>query len=428
MSMPTPTTLPPPTQHPRAGALRRLTLLFALTVLCATVHIEAVVHGIQPLSNHYDLSTGNRNGYRYNGPAHKYLPAASAPATEAVTTTGHWQPNPVQSQQLLEQQTPYEHTFSSKPMLQQQGFNGPYNMQYYGKEEQQQQQLGNAWRQQQQQQQQQQLSANSYRKEQQQQLSGNSWQQQQHQKPQHLSDNLPQKEQQQQLSGNSWQQQQHQKPQQLSGNSWQQQQHQKPQQFSGSSWQQQQHEGRQEQQQHLESQQQHSTLAQHNNNNLNTFPYAGNNKIAAASATMDQLGASYHVSIAANSDRYLDSDMRDNQLMTQALPAPYQQQLFASQKPRQPGYEPQLGGSANFVQMQSNSYELPASYHTQSEYSEKYRPQMDYDALRQKEMPLTGYHYKEQVQPDYLHDTSSHAHSTAHLTFQPSREFQAPYF
>ncbi|KAL7743119.1 hypothetical protein ACLKA6_015037 [Drosophila palustris] len=433
-----------------------LTILFALTVLGILAPIQAVVHGIQPLSNHHDVSTDNRNGYRYNGPAHKYLPAASAPAIDAVTTTGHWQPNPVQSQQ-----TPYEINYSSKPMLQQQqqqqqGYKGPFSMQYYDKEAQkpqlqQQQQLtgnsyrkesqqqlsANTWRQEQQQQHQQ-LSSNSYQKEQQQHFLGSNWKHEQHQKPQQLTDNSYPKEQQQQHlqpTGNTWQQQQHQKPQQLTdsfyskeqqqqhlqptGNTWQQQQYQKPQQTPSNAWQQQQQGGRQQhleaQQQHLDSQQQqHATLHQHNN--LHTFPYAGNNKIAAASAAMDQLGASYHLSGAANGNRFLDTDLRDNQLMTQVLLAPYQQ----------PSYESQLGGggSANYVQMQSNSYELPASFSTQSVYSEKYRPQM--------EMSQSSYHYGEKMpiynQPDYLQDTSSHAHSTAPMTFQPSREFQAPYF
>ncbi|KAM8720668.1 hypothetical protein ACLKA7_006671 [Drosophila subpalustris] len=425
-----------------------LTILFALTVLGILAPIQAVVHGIQPLSNHHDVSTDNRNGYRYNGPAHKYLPAASAPAIDAVTTTGHWQPNPVQSQQ-----TPYEINYSSKPMFQQQqqqGYKGPFSMQYYDKEaqksqlQQQQQLTGNSYRKESQQQlsgntwrqeQHQPLSSNSYQKEQQQQFlgsnwkheqhqkplqltdnsypkeqqqlhlqpTGNTWQQQQHQKPQQLTDNSYPKEQQQQhlqLTGNTWQQQQHQKPQhltdnsypkeqqqqqqqhlQLTGNSWQQQQHQKPQQTPSNAWQQQQQGGRQQhleaQQQHLDSQQQqHPQLAQHNN--LHTFPYASNNKIPAASAAMDQLGASYHLSGVANGNRFLDTDLRDNQLMTQVLLAPYQQ----------PSYESELGGgSANYVQMQSNSYELPASFSTQSEYSEKYRPQMEMSQTTPTQLP-----------------------------------------
>ncbi|TDG41698.1 hypothetical protein AWZ03_011874 [Drosophila navojoa] len=111
----------------------------ALTALLACTPSLAVVHGIQPLSAGPALaSAGHGNGYRYNGPAHKYLPPASELTTEAITTTGHWQPNPVQQPA---QQLPFEHTYdssgnsisssSSSSSNSISDYHGPYRMEYY---------------------------------------------------------------------------------------------------------------------------------------------------------------------------------------------------------------------------------------------------------------------------------------------------------
>ncbi|XP_023179299.2 putative cyclin-dependent serine/threonine-protein kinase DDB_G0272797/DDB_G0274007 [Drosophila hydei] len=116
-----------------------------LTALLACSPSLAVVHGIQPLSAQLAASPDHGNGYRYNGPAHKYLPAASELTTEAVTTTGHWQPNPVQQPA---QQLPFEHTFGSGSDSNSHShsnsisdYTGPYRMEYYERAPIEQQQL-----------------------------------------------------------------------------------------------------------------------------------------------------------------------------------------------------------------------------------------------------------------------------------------------
>ncbi|KAH8270924.1 hypothetical protein KR044_000525, partial [Drosophila immigrans] len=364
-----------------------VTLLLA--ALTAAPICLAVVHGIQPQSNHrYESShrdgTENRDGYRYNGPAHKYLPAASTPTTEAVTITGHWQPNPLPLNPLQHQLPPYEHTYSSKPATQQQqlqpGYNGPYNMQYYGEHQQPQQQLSsNSWREEQQQQQQnsdhrwqqptklQQLPSNSL---QQQQLLGNKWQQQQ---PLVSSNGWQQQQKQQPLVDSSWREQQQQEQQhhnheqqqqqyQPSSNAWQQQQHKHEQQqpannawqpLSENAWQ------PETSRQQLQQRQQ-QLLAQHDSNMLHAFPFATPDKTVAGGATMAEPGASVALSAAAHGHRLLASELRvPDQLMTsQALPLPQQQQPFVGGSH---SYESELGGSTHYVQMQSNSYELPSS-------------------------------------------------------------------
>ncbi|EDV99949.1 uncharacterized protein LOC6565236 [Drosophila grimshawi] len=124
----------------------RYTSILVSIVLAIAGPSAAVVHGIQSLSSgRFESSDGNRNGYRYNGPAHKYLPAASEPTTEAVITTGYWQPNPLPpsyTQPSFIQQLPYELSYNSTPATgrpyQQSNYNGPYSTQHYEPEPEQQ--------------------------------------------------------------------------------------------------------------------------------------------------------------------------------------------------------------------------------------------------------------------------------------------------
>ncbi|ALC49729.1 CG11381 [Drosophila busckii] len=111
--------------------LNMLTMNLALIVVSLACS-QAVVHGVQPFNLQYASNNDLKHGYRYNGPAHKYLPAASTPTTEAVITTGHWQPNPL-PQQATQQQVHYEHSLSNNAVnsYEQQGYSGPYNMQHY---------------------------------------------------------------------------------------------------------------------------------------------------------------------------------------------------------------------------------------------------------------------------------------------------------
>lgn len=421
------------------------TFVCALLTLGATAPSLAVVHGIvppPPLGSN-SLPSSSNTGYRYNGPAHKYLPAASAPATEAVTTTGHWQPNALQVPSL-EQQLPYEHVYSSTPapeeQQQGQGYNGPYSMQYY--EGEQQQQHSNRPQQHQQQYQQQYDSSRE-------QLSSNSWQQQ------------PPR-QQQQLLHSYWQQQQH---------------------LPGNAWKQQQLDAARQQQLHLNLNLDGDS-DNDNSNELNPFQFATNHKVAAAPATAGHAVASYALSAGTHSPRPVELDVRDVGLMTQALPEPHQQQLFAAPA----SYEQQLGGSSSgissgsYVQMQSHSYELPPSISSsyssgsstaQREYptsSQQHRQQQQHAAAA-AEYATTGQPYPES---NFFHGSSassspshsshssqsSHAypsshsdshsnypssypshssyptpsHTSSHSSYPslsyapPSREFQAPYY
>ncbi|XP_030381399.1 PAX-interacting protein 1 [Scaptodrosophila lebanonensis] len=127
----------------------------AFLFIATCMDTQAVLHGIEPArTNSQDhqhlfyeklLQHNNRHGYRYNGPAHKYLPAEGAPSTDAVTTTGHWQYNPEAHHEGQEPQFAYdERRYSSKPSLlsgqyeenfdqkhKQHGYVGPYSQQYY---------------------------------------------------------------------------------------------------------------------------------------------------------------------------------------------------------------------------------------------------------------------------------------------------------
>lgn len=413
------------------------TFVCALLTLGATAPSLAVVHGIvppPPLGSN-SLPSSSNTGYRYNGPAHKYLPAASAPATEAVTTTGHWQPNALQAPSL-EQQLPYEHVYSSTPapeeQQQGQGYNGPYSMQYYEGGQQQQ--------------------------------HSNRPQQQQYQQQYDSS--------REQLSSNSWQQQPPRQQQQLLHNYWQQQQH-----LPGNAWKQQQLDSARQQQLHLNL---NLDEDNDNSNELNPFQFATSHKVAAAPATAGHAVASYALSAGTHSPRPVELDVRDVGLMTQALPEPHQQQLFAAPA----SYEQQLGGSSgsssgsSYVQMQSHSYELPPSISSSYSSSGSSTAQREYPASAQQhqqhrqqqqhaaaaaEYATTGQPYPES---SFFHGSSassspshsSHAypssHSDSHANYSPSypshssypspssshssypslsyappsREFQAPYY
>ncbi|XP_064539682.1 nuclear transcription factor Y subunit beta [Drosophila montana] len=294
-------------------------LHIALAALYACAPSLAVVHGIQPsLSAHLDSTIANRHGYRYNGPAHKYLPAASELTTEAVTTTGHWEPNPVQTP--AEQQLPYEHSFASRPKP---GYNGPYSMQYY-----------------------------------------------------------------EQAPGRD-------------------------------SWQQQEQDARQQQEQDARQQQQQ----------LSTFQYAANHQAGAGAAAGGQRGQAQHLSAGAQHDRRMESGQRGAQLIGQALPERYQRQPFAAPQPD------------DFVQMQSNSFELPPIYSMHGAWPEQHaqqshKQQQDFEYSTQGQFyGHAQFEQQQQLQQLLEYPQSSifqvHVHSpstqTAYLP-PPSREFQAPYY
>ncbi|XP_037726101.1 hybrid signal transduction histidine kinase L [Drosophila subpulchrella] len=355
----------------------RILLLFALL---SVSYIQAVVVGPQQLHNN------NKNGYRYNGPAHKYLPSEESPShgsnLDSASDLGHGH--------------------------RQQAFNGPYSSQYYqgqqqqGQEHQQhgqgQQQHGQGQQQHRPQQEEDDSWQSVFSQQQQQHQSlGNN--QQHHQISGHQAYNEGAAYQQHQGLGNGPHRQQASNQQnqghQLNQHSYepsnsQQQQHhqglghQQHQQQRQESWnsiqgqqeaeswlssqghgfQQQQHQ-QLNQQQHQQQQQQHNRFGQQQlplrgdlwqpirELDLEKLPsaeaIANSHKTIAAPGRDVKLVPSYTLSSDFEHDRFIGLDAQDTRLLTQSLPDAYRKQLFSSPSgPSSLGqrqHEQQLNGS-----------------------------------------------------------------------------------
>ncbi|KAI8033852.1 hypothetical protein M5D96_013376 [Drosophila gunungcola] len=346
--------------------------LFAL--LGFVCYIQAVVVGPQQ-----HLQNNNRNGYRYNGPAHKYLPAE-------VSHNGS--SNSDADRQHQEQNH------------RQQGYNGPYNSQHYGGGQQQQQQQQHV-------------------------QQDDSWQsvfsQQQHQSLGH---------QQHHQNSESYQQHQGLGPQQSHQSSSQEHYHQssKQEQHNLGSNQEQDHLGSSQEQHHLGSSQEQHHLAEAHANSHKTIASPG-------------LVPSYTLSSDLEHDRFIGLDALDTRLLTQSLPDAYRKQIFSSPSaPKQQQHEQQLAGSPNesfhsgspsasgYLQMQSHSYQLPSTHSThrewpQNEEQQKQQQQQQY-STGNRQYSASAY----AVAPPYLHSSSQPSQSSKNSLTHPSRDFQPPYY
>ncbi|XP_017086736.1 G-box-binding factor [Drosophila eugracilis] len=348
----------------------KILLLFALLGIS---YVQAVVVGPQQLHNN------NRNGYRYNGPAHKYLPSEKPHSHGSILDSD------------------YDHG--------QQGFNGPYSSHYNGGQEQHgqgQQQYGHGQQQHGQGQQQHSPSQQQHGQGQQQhrhkQEEDYSWQsafsqqqhqnsgnEQNHQNAQHHAYNEGSQyqqyhglghEQHQQINGqqqhheqgskqqhhqgyqpnghscefSSFQQQHHQQQEKESWNSNQGQQRQPCEQQEGESWQsslghnfhqqphkqflqqphQQQYHNRFEQQQPLRADL-WQPIREHDLEKLpSAEAFANSHKTIAAPGRDVKLVPSYTLSGDFEHDRFIGLDALDTRLLTQSLPDAYRKQPFSS--------------------------------------------------------------------------------------------------
>ncbi|XP_016949366.1 GATA zinc finger domain-containing protein 10 [Drosophila biarmipes] len=354
-------------------------LLFALLgVSC----IQAVVVGPQQLHNN------NKNGYRYNGPAHKYLPSE--------------EPHSQGSNSDSDSESGHGHR--------QQGFNGPNSSQYYEGQQQhgqEQQQHGQEQHQHGQGQQQYLPGQQQHRPQQEEE---DSWQsvfspqqhhhglgnnQPHHQGPGHqaYSEGLGHEQHRQQASKQGYQGYQgyqghqlnehsyespHQQHQQQRKESWSSIQGQQSELYApqgGESWQSSQGHSFQPQQHQQYSQQQHQQLQQHHNRydqqqlplrgdlwqpirelDLEKLPsaeaQANSHKTIAAPGRDVKLVPSYTLSSDFEHDRFIGLDAQDTRLLTQSLPDAYRKQLFSSPSgPSSVGqrqHEQQLGGYQAF--------------------------------------------------------------------------------
>ncbi|XP_052856910.1 GATA zinc finger domain-containing protein 10 [Drosophila gunungcola] len=449
--------------------------LFAL--LGFVCYIQAVVVGPQQ-----HLQNNNRNGYRYNGPAHKYLPAE-------VSHNGS--SNSDADRQHQEQNH------------RQQGYNGPYNSQHYGGGQQQQQQQqhvqqDDSWQSVFSQQQHQSLghqqhhqNSESYQQHQglgPQQSHQSSSQEHYHQSSKQEQHNLGSNQEQDHLGssqeqhhlgssqeqhhlGSYQQQNKHQvSSQQLNEHSYEpaysqqdHQQQQQQQQQHQQSWNsvQQQHERQEvepwQSSQHYQPQQQQQQ--QHYNRFEQQLPLRGDlwqpireldlEKLPSAEAHANShktiaspgLVPSYTLSSDLEHDRFIGLDALDTRLLTQSLPDAYRKQIFSSPSaPKQQQHEQQLAGSPNesfhsgspsasgYLQMQSHSYQLPSTHSThrewpQNEEQQKQQQQQQY-STGNRQYSASAY----AVAPPYLHSSSQPSQSSKNSLTHPSRDFQPPYY
>ncbi|XP_017011600.2 GATA zinc finger domain-containing protein 10 [Drosophila takahashii] len=434
----------------------KIPLLFAFLGFS---YIQAVVVGPQQLHNN------NKNGYRYNGPAHKYLPSE-----EPLRQGGH-----------LYTDLGQDHR--------QQSFNGPYSSQYYEGQQQHhhQQKNGEPWQSVLPQQQNQNLGNNQQPHQnsghqtfnagsvfqqhhglehEQQSLSNKQQYHQDHQLKEHLYEpsnfqqqQAPSHQQQRKESWNSVQGQQH--PEQhdrLEGESWQSSQ--------GHAFQQGPHEHLNPQQQH----QQHRFEQQQplrgdlwqpiRELGLEKLPsaeaHANSHTSIAAPGRDVKLVPSYTLSSDLEHDRFIGLDALDTRLLTQSLPDAYRKQLFSSPSvpPSSLGQRKQheqqladspfvdgshgvshggsLGGSfgvsssSNFLQMQSHSYQLPSTHSTHREWpqnEEKQQGSQQQQVIGNRQWSASAH----DVSPPYLHSSQPSPSSENSLTY-PSRDFQPPYY
>ncbi|EDV45445.2 LOW QUALITY PROTEIN: uncharacterized protein Dere_GG12836 [Drosophila erecta] len=438
----------------------KILLLFALLgVAC----IQAVVVGPQPLHNN------NRNGYRYNGPAHKYLPSEESSSHGSHLDSSRKQgqqgsSDPYNSQHYPAQQhhaqgtQEYDHqqkeldswqsalgqqqhqSFGSQQNpqnrynegreyqqyqgfnhQQSQGFNQQQNHESYGQHHYQQNpnQLPHL--------QSQHLAEPAYEpahfQQQHHSIQGNKL----HQQRKELWDSVPE---QQSQEHEPWQ-----STQSL--------------QSSHGFQQQQQHEQFRPQQQHNRFEQQlplREDLWQPIRElDLEKLPsaeaHATSHKTVAAPGRDVKLVPSYTLSSDIEHDRFIGLDSMDTRLLTQSLPDAYRKQLFASPpepsslnqrqhqqlKPVSAAYGgshgPSLGESpSDFLQMQSHSYQLPSTFSTHADWTQD---------KEQKQQPATGNRQYSTsayaVSPSYLHSPVSSQPPKNSLS-HPSRDFQPPYY
>jgi len=356
-------------------------LLFALL---GVSYIQAVVVGPQQLHNN------NKNGYRYNGPAHKYLPSEEPHShgsnLDSASDLGHGH--------------------------RQQAFNGPYSSQYYEG----QQQQGQEHQQHQQQRKESWNSIQGQQPEQYERQEAESWQSSQ---------------------GHGYQQQQHQQ--------FNQQQHQQ---------QQQQHNRYGQQQLPLRGDLWQPIRELDLEKLPSAEAIANSHKTITAPGRDVKLVPSYTLSSDFEHDRFIGLDAQDTRLLTQSLPDAYRKQLFSSPSgPSSLGqrqHEQQLSGSSayggshggslggshggslggsssDFLQMQSHSYQLPSTHSTHREWPQDKEQQQQHGSQQlvsgNRQYSASAY----AVSPPHLHSSQPSQSSKNSLT-HPSRDFQPPYY
>ncbi|XP_039500375.1 putative mediator of RNA polymerase II transcription subunit 26 [Drosophila santomea] len=402
----------------------KILLLFALLgVAC----IQAVVVGPQPLHNN------NRNGYRYNGPAHKYLPSEESHSHGSHVDSSHkhgqqgtsdpYNSHHYPAQQHHDQGT-QEHDHHS-PLAQQQhqqnhqnAYNeGPEYQQHHGLNQQQHHGFN----------QQQHHGLNQQYQSYGQQHYQQSPNQLQHHQSQHLAEHAYEPAHFQQ------QQPQEHEPWHSSQSS----------QSSHGFQQQQQHEQFRPQQHHNRFEQQlplREDLWQPIRElDLEKLPsaeaHATSHQTVAAPGRDVKLVPSYTLSSDFEHDRFIGLDGTDTRLLTQSLPDAYRKQLFSSppepsslsQRPHQqlkPGSAAYGGSTSDFLQMQSHSYQLPSTFSTHAEWPQDKEHQQQQDTGN-RQYATSGY----AVAPSYLHTSEPHTSQPPTNSLpHPSRDFQPPYY
>ncbi|SPP89081.1 putative mediator of RNA polymerase II transcription subunit 26 [Drosophila guanche] len=406
----------------------KLRVFLLLSAALAATTVQAVV---QPGRNQ-QLFNHNRDGYRYNGPAHKYLPAEGPPSTEAGIITGPWQSHGSHGNhipQFLEQQ---------------QGYNGPYNTQPYGQGQGQGQE--------------------PHRQEE------HSWQQVQHQQqrpePWQSAQGLGQQGQQyhQQHQSQSYHQQHHQDVEYSTehqgrpaehhqqGFLLQQESHQQRpeswqaahgQGFAQEQHQQQEQEHEQQQQQPLGTHWQPSQVGHNSERFPLALAHASSHKTVAAPARDIKLVPAYTLSSFSDQDRFIGLDALDTRLLSQSLPDAYQRVPFNAGQPpsRQQGlgqvqgqrHEELLGGSPqqqqhqqsqDYVQMQSHSYQLPSSHTMQREWPQQQQQHNSGD----RHYSESAFALSSNPSPHSSSHSLNPSYSQQNYLSHPSREFQPPYY
>ncbi|XP_017054567.1 putative mediator of RNA polymerase II transcription subunit 26 [Drosophila ficusphila] len=162
-----------------------------------------------------------------------------------------------------------------------------------------------------------------------------------------------------------------------------------------------------------------------------------------------KLVPSYTLSSDLDNDQFIGLDALDTRLLTQSLPNVYRKQLFSSPSGLsslgQRQHDHQLSGSpassgshgsyhgsaldgasSDFLQMQSQSYQLPSTQSTQRDWpqNEEHRQHESQQEIIGKRQYSASAHA---VSPPYLHSPQPLQSSKNGLT-HPSREFQPPYY
>ncbi|XP_034670888.1 putative cyclin-dependent serine/threonine-protein kinase DDB_G0272797/DDB_G0274007 [Drosophila subobscura] len=421
----------------------KLRVLLLLSAALAATTVQAVV---QPGRNQ-QLFNHNRDGYRYNGPAHKYLPAEGPPSTEAGIITGPWQSHGSHGNHI------------PQSLEQQHGSHGPYNTQHYGQGQEQHRQEEHSWQQVQHQQQrpepwqtaqglEQQPVFQQHQEQYHQQHQSQSHHQQSHQDVAYSTEHQGRPAEHHQQGFLLQQESHQQRPeswQATHGQAFPQEQHQQQPHH------QQEHEQQQQQQEPLGTHWQPSQLGHNSERFPLALAHASSHKTVAAPARDIKLVPAYTLSSYSDQDRFIGLDALDTRLLSQSLPDVYQRVTFnAGQPSRQQGlgqvqgqrHEELLGGSPqqqhqhqqsqDYVQMQSHSYQLPSSHTMQREWPHHQQQQQHNSGNRQysesafalssNPSPHASSHSSN---PSYASNPSySQQNSLSH----PSREFQPPYY